>query len=149
MTKDFKLIGIATTTSNQENITENTVGKLWQKFITENCFEKIPNKIATDLFAIYTDYESNHTGNYTTIIGTEVSTLEEIPTGFVGRKFQGANFLTFTAKGEMPTAVAEKWQEIWAKDADLKRKYDYDFEVYGAKSNLGADSEVEIYIGVE
>lgn len=49
----------------------------------------------------------------------------------------------------MPNAVVETWKEIWANDATLKRTYLADFEVYGVKSQQGAESEVEIFIGVQ
>ena len=49
----------------------------------------------------------------------------------------------------MPNAVVNTWLEIWHKDKELKRKYSYDFEVYGAKSQNGENSEVEIYIATQ
>jgi predicted transcriptional regulator YdeE len=49
----------------------------------------------------------------------------------------------------MPKAVVETWQEIWSSDKSLNRKYTYDFEVYGEKSQNGLNSEVEIYIAMK
>jgi len=46
----------------------------------------------------------------------------------------------------MPEAVAKTWTTIWERDKELNRKYTYDFEVYGEKSQNGENSEVEIYI---
>ena len=50
------------------------------------------------------------------------------------------------AKGEIPNAVANAWSDIWLKDEELNRKYTYDFEVYGEKSQNEKNSEVEIYV---
>ena len=75
--------------------------------------------------------------------------MDEIPNGLIGREFQAENFQKFTAKGEMPNAVVTTWVDIWQKDKELDRKYSYDFEVYGEKSQNGENSEVEIFIATK
>jgi predicted transcriptional regulator YdeE len=145
----FNIIGIAVRTTNQNGQALQDLGKLWGQFFSEQIMEKIPNKISAEIYSIYTDYESDYAGKYTTIIGMKVSTLDTIPAGLVGRAFTGGDFKEFVAKGEMPKAVGDTWQEIWSKDKELNRAYTYDFEVYGAKSQNGDQSEVEIYIAVK
>ena len=49
----------------------------------------------------------------------------------------------------MPNAVVTTWVDIWQKDKELDRKYSYDFEVYGEKSQNGENSEVEIFIATK
>lgn len=78
-----------------------------------------------------------------------MNSLDKIPNGLIGREFKGGKYQRFIAKGQIPNAVMEKWQEIWAKDKELNRKYTVDFEVYGEKSYSGENSEVEIYIATE
>ena len=80
------------------------------------------------------------------IIGLKVASLEVIPDGLTGRHFSSETFTKFVAKGQMPGAVIDIWSMIWSRDGELKRKYSYDFEVYGDKSQKGADSEVSIYV---
>jgi predicted transcriptional regulator YdeE len=53
------------------------------------------------------------------------------------------------AKGEKSSAVINTWIDIWQRDKELNRKYSYDFEVYGEKSNNGENSEVEIFIATK
>ncbi|ADQ82970.1 MULTISPECIES: GyrI-like domain-containing protein [Weeksellaceae] len=149
MKNGFKVIGISTRTTNKDNKSKEDLGKLWGQFYAENIFEKIPNKVSDEIFSIYTDYKSNYTEEYTTIIGVPVSTLNEIPNGLVGREFEAENFQKFVAKGEMPNAVINTWIDIWNRDEELNRKYTYDFEVYGENSQKGQDSEVEIYIATK
>lgn len=146
---DLKIIGISTETSNQNGKSIEDLGKLWGRFFEKNIFEKIPNKVSGDIYAIYTDYESDYTGKYTTIIGVKVSSLEEIPSEMIGRSFKDQTFKQFLAKGIMPNAIAETWKQIWEKDKELNRTYSYDYELYGAKSQNGADAEVEIFIGIK
>jgi predicted transcriptional regulator YdeE len=149
MTNGFKIIGLAIRTTNKDNQALQDLGKLWGQFFSENVFDKIPNKQSNEILSIYTDYKSDYTEEYTTIIGVPVTTLDEIPEGLTGREFQAEQFQKFVAKGEMPNAVAGTWGEIWRRDKELNRKYSYDFEVYGEKSQQGANSEVEIFIAVK
>lgn len=146
MTSGFKIIGISTQTTNKDNKAAQDLGNLWSKFYSENILEKVQNKISNEIISIYTDYKSDYTEGYTAIIGVLVSTLHEIPNGLIGREFQPENFQKFIAKGEMPNAVMNIWGDIWQRDDELNRKYTYDFEVYGEKSQNGEHSEVEIYV---
>lgn len=148
MTNGFKIIGISTRTTNKDNQSKEDLGKLWERFFVENIIEKIPNKSSFEIISIYTDYKSDFTDEYTTIIGLKVSTLDEIPNGLTGREFKSENFQKFIAKGEMPKAVLDSWIDIWQRDKELDRKYSYDFEVYGDKSQNGENSEVEIYLSI-
>jgi predicted transcriptional regulator YdeE len=146
MTNGFKIIGISTRTTNKNNQVQQDLPKLWDQFYADNIFDKIPNKVSDNILSIYTDYKSNYTDEYTTIIGVPVSTLAEIPSKLIGREFSADNFHKFVAKGEMPNAVINLWLNIWKRDKELDRKYSYDFEVYSQKSQNGENSEVEIYI---
>ncbi|MEO8961305.1 MAG: GyrI-like domain-containing protein [Ginsengibacter sp.] len=146
---NFKIIGIATETTNENGKSAEDLGKLWERFYTENVAGQIQNKTSDEIYSVYTDYESDYTGKYLTIIGLKVDSIDEIPDGLTGREFKGGKYQKFIAKGPMPNAVAETWREIWAKDKELNRKYTADIEVYGTKSQNGENSEVEIFIAIE
>lgn len=145
----FKIIGIATKTSNTTGKAVEDLGVLWGRFFEEQIGGKIPGKVSDDIYAIYTDYESDYTGEYTCLIGYRVDSLETIGEGLVSREFAGGEYSKYIAQGKMPEAVVSTWQEIWEKDAELERKYTADFEVYGAKSQNGDNSEVEIFIAIK
>ncbi|WP_057937047.1 GyrI-like domain-containing protein [Algoriphagus resistens] len=145
----FKIIGIALRTSNANNKASEDLGALWERFFVEQIGEKISGKVSEEIFAIYTDYETDYTGEYTCLIGYEVNNLNKIAEGLVGREFDGGKYNKFVAKGIMPEAVVNSWKEIWAKDGELNRKYSADFEIYGPKCQLGDASEVEIFIAVK
>jgi predicted transcriptional regulator YdeE len=147
--KGFNIIGISVKTTNKDNQAAQDIGKLWQQFYEENLFEKIPNKLSDDIYSIYTDYKSDFTDEYTTIIGMQVKSLENIPAGLIGRQFPSDNFEKITAIGPMPKAIVDVWTDIWKRDKELNRKYTYDFEVYGEKSRNGENSELEIYIATK
>lgn len=146
--ESFKFIGISVQTSNQNGQNAEDLRNLWGRFFAENLMEKIPNKISNNILTIYTDYQSDFQGSYTALIGYKVTSTDEVPNDLEAREFESGTFKKYTAKGIIPNAVIDTWEEIWDNDQILKRKYSYDFEVYGEKSQNGADSEVEIYIAV-
>jgi len=145
----FMIVGISVETTNKNGKSAVDLGKLWERFYSENISSKILNKQSEDVYSIYTDYETDYTGKYTAIIGIKVNSLDQIPYGLIGREFNGGKYRKFTAKGKMPHAVIGTWKEIWGSDKKLDRNYTADFEVYGQKSQNGENSEVEIYIAVK
>ncbi len=146
---DFKIIGIATKTINSGTQSMEDLGMLWERFYKEGISEQIINKSKPDVFALYTDYESDYRGSYTAIIGHKVDSLDRIPEGLIGRAFSGGNFLKIIAKGKMPDAIVNTWNKIWEDESTLNRSYTVDFEVYGPKSQNGDASEVELFLAVE
>lgn len=144
----FQIIGISIRTTNENNQTASDIGSLWTRFMTENILEKIPNKISEEIFSIYTNYESDHTKPYDTILGCKVSSLENIPEGMVGKSFKGGTFAKFISKGDATKgAVYQTWIDIW--NTELDRLYTADFEIYGEKSSDITDPEVDIFVAVK
>jgi predicted transcriptional regulator YdeE len=146
-TEAFQVIGISIRTTNKEAATMSSIGNLWGKFLSENLMSQIPNKTTYDIYCLYTDYESDFTGEFTVILGCKVNSLDDIPKGFVGKTIPAAEYQNFTAKGKMPACVYGTWQEIWT--AKIDRKYSTDFEIYGEKSQNPENAEVEIFIALK
>ena len=143
----FKVIGIAVRTTNQNGQAGQDIGALWSKFMSEGIVDKIPNKLDSTIFSIYTDYEGDHTEPYNTILGSKVSTLDDIPTGMVGQAFDGGNYGQFVSKGDLTKGVVfGTWTDIWTMDID--RVYTADFEIYGQKAQNPTDAEVDIFIAL-
>lgn len=146
--KEFKVIGISIRTTNENGQAATDIPTLWNKFMTESILEKIPNKISNDIYSIYTEYESDHTKAYTTILGCKVEHLNEVPEGMVAKIFDEENYTKFMTKGDLNKGIVyNKWEEIW--NIDLDRTYSADFEIYGEKAQNPADAEVEIFIATE
>ncbi|MFS4456292.1 GyrI-like domain-containing protein [Maribacter sp. 2304DJ31-5] len=144
----FKIIGTSVRTNNKKGGAGQQIPELWNEFISENIADKIPNKVDGALYALYTDYESDHTGFYTTIIGCKVKNLDTIPEGMIGKSFDGGNYVQLSAKGDLTKGVViNKWLEIW--EMDLERVYTVDYEVYGEKAQHPADAEVDFLIAVK
>lgn len=146
--KEFKVIGISVRTTNENGQSAKDIGKLWNKFISERILDKIPNKIDNTIYSIYTEYESDHTKPYTTILGCKVENINTIPSGMTAKTFKGGNYTKFVSKGDLTKgAVYEEWTKIW--NSDLDRLYSADFEVYGEKAQNPADAEVDIFVAIK
>ncbi|MCD4770749.1 MAG: GyrI-like domain-containing protein [Bacteroidales bacterium] len=143
----FIVIGISVRTTNENGQSTTDIGELWKKFMSEGTIERIPNKINNAILSIYTDYESDYTKPYTTLLGCEVENLNIIPKGMIGKEFEGGSYRKFTAKGDLVKgAVFGEWSKIW--EMDLNRKYSADFEIYGEKAQNPTDAEVDIFVAI-
>lgn len=145
----FYVIGISTRTTNENGQSAKDIEALWGKFWGEEIQKQIPNKLNDDIYAVYTDYEADFTKPYTTIIGSAVSSLANIPDGFVGITIDTTTYRNFISKGKMPEAVFNTWLEIWGSDEiNIQRSYQADFTIHGQKYYDGDNAEVETYIAV-
>ncbi|NMH89010.1 GyrI-like domain-containing protein [Flavivirga algicola] len=146
----FYVIGISTRTTNENGQSAVDIEALWTKFWNEDIQKQIPNKVNDNIYAVYTDYETDFTGPYTTIIGLSVSSLENIPEGFVGITIEDAAYQKFVSKGKMPEAVVNTWMGIWQnKTLNQNRAYKADFTIHGKKYYDGDQAEVETFISVK
>ena len=106
------------------------------------------NKLNETVYAVYTDYEKDHTKPYTTIVGYAVENVNAVPEGLVAKSIAGENYTKFTAKGKLDAGVVyNEWLNIW--NAPIDRTYTTDFEVYDEKAANPQDAEVDIFIAVK
>ena len=129
-------------TGNQP-LTAAAIGK---KFEAGKFAERIPNKINDEIFAVYHDYESDHTRPYSYFIGCKVDNNTVAPEEMDILIIPKAEYVKIIAKGIMPDCVANAWRDIWA--GNLERTYRADFEIYDERSKDWNAAEVEIYVGV-
>jgi len=146
------VIGVEVRTRNdlEANPVTAKIPGLWRRFFQENLAAEIENrKDANVLFGAYTNYQSDHTGYYSLLIGAEVSKLEMIPQGMAGITIPATEYLVFPAPGKIPEAIMTAWGNIWKyfpQDAPCQRAYTTDFELY--RTNHDGQTQGEIYIAV-
>ena len=144
----FMIIGISVRTTNENNQAARDIANLWGKFINDKILEAIPNKIDNTIYSIYTDYESDHTKPYTTILGCRVDNLNDIPNEMIGKAFDGGNYVKLSAKGDLIKGlIINKWIEIWKMN--INRAFTADFEVFGEKAQNPSDAEIDFLIAVK
>ncbi len=144
----FWVIGVSVRTTKKNEKFAKDIPALWDTFTADETMHKIPNKLEDTIYAIYTDYESDHTEAYTMILGCRVENLDAIPEGMTGVQVQKSTYSRFTAKGDITQGVIyDKWVNIW--ETDLDRTYSTDFEVYGEEAKNPKDAEVDIFIAIK
>ncbi len=148
LTKEaFSLVGISTTTSNENGKAAQDIPALWQRFMSENIGHKVPNKINETVYALYSDYEGDHTQPYQITIGYKVASLDNIPEDLTVKLVAKSKFVKFMAEGDLTKdAVINTWMEIW--NMDLRRTYTADLEIYDDRAADLTNGVAEILIGV-
>ena len=146
--ESFHVVGLSVRTTNADGQADQDIPALWNTFLSENAADRIPHKVSDDLYAVYTEYEGDHTQPYTMVLGCRVSEADTVPNGMVVTTVPEGRYERVLAKGSLPQgAVYQAWTDIWKSDRD--RAYTADFEVYGEKAGDPEDAEVEIYVGLK
>lgn len=154
---EMKLVGISVRTTNEQE-QDKMKGKIFpcvQQYFHQKLAEKISNrKRPGTTFCAYTEYESDHTGAYTYLIGEEVTSFDApLPKGFqklVIPKQQYAKFTTQPAP--MPDVIINAWNEVWKmqpKQLGGSRSYKTDFEVYDERAADHQRIILDLYIGIQ
>ena len=138
-------IGLELRTNNEECSLTMPAHK--DRFFGENIPSKIPNRINGDILALYTDYEGDYTKPYSWILGCEVSSLDQVPDGLVGKTIAESTYAVFTTQGEFPQGLIAAWQNIW--ESGLPRTYTSDFEVYPSDFDPQQNPEIKVYIAID
>ncbi|MDR0296466.1 MAG: GyrI-like domain-containing protein [Rickettsia sp.] len=149
----IKLVGIKVRTSNIAEFNPKTakIAACFQRFFQEQLAEKILNRVNPDvIYSVYTEYESDYTGEYSYFLGQETATT--IPEG-LDSLIIPEKYIKFTTKpGSIPDIVIKSWQEIWQMSVEYLggiRNYTADFEVYDQRSRDTKNATVDIYIGIK
>lgn len=153
---EIQLVGIKVRTNNKAEWDPVTakISLCVQQYFHQQLADKIPQrKNPGTTFCAYTDYESDHTGEYTFYIGEAVSTIDDIPEGLESHIIPPQTYIKFTTEpGPMPNVVINAWQEIWKmspEDLGGKRHYHTDFEVYDERAKDHHNVVLDLFIGLE
>lgn len=135
--------GFVVRTDNETEMSEQgKIPELWQEFWARLGVNQEKGEHA---FGVYTNYESDHTGQFDVFAGvnseTQLSTDNTAQVTIAAGKY-----LVFTQQGEMPEAVIEAWTQVWRyfsqSEVSYQRKFTTDFERY-----IGED-KVEVCIAI-
>ncbi|PQO36942.1 hypothetical protein C5Y96_07205 [Blastopirellula marina] len=151
LTQAIHVAGISVRTTNRKEMNADTarLPKLYEKYETDNIDALIPNPVEPKKrIAVYADYESDQSGQFTMLLGREVSPEAEIPDQLDKVRIHKGSYLHFIGEGEMPQTVLKTWKEIWhffEEDTAYTRSFEADFEIYDEAS----PNRVDIFIAVE
>lgn len=146
--ESFRVVGISVPTSVQECIENNKIPKLWEDFMKRlgEIKNKVNEKIFYGLSLVTGECSFNH------IACVEVSSLDGVPEGMVGKEVPKAKYAVWTYKGKMPGLTeAYRWlYEEGMPKSGLKQKKDIWLEKYDERFKDDSDDSImEIWIPVE
>ncbi|MEQ4720029.1 effector binding domain-containing protein [Nonomuraea sp. B19D2] len=140
------VVGFAVRTTNADEMdpARAKLPALWQRAGAPGAFAHVPGRVDENLYAVLTDYESDHNGAYTQIVGTGVRTVPRLPEGMVAVRVPAARSLKLAARGPMPQALVDAWQQVWKhteSGGTPSRAFTTDLEVHHPEG-------VDLYIAV-
>ena len=141
--KKLMISGISVVTNNELEISEENgkIAGLWEEYFEKDVYKKTFDKANSDfMYGVYSNYESDTTGNYKVTVGVEVIKPKNAIV------IEDKKYLVFTKQGELPMVVVELWEEIWAyfeKNSEYERAFEVDFEKYAK------EDEIEIFVSIK
>jgi predicted transcriptional regulator YdeE len=141
------VMGVQRRTSNTDGRSIDDIPACWQDYLKKDMASKIPHRAKTPaMFAVYSDYQSDWAGEYSYMIGSEVTKADKIPTGLAVVRIPAQTYAVFTTAGPMPDAILGIWMSVWG--TKLPRVYTFDFEQYDARFTRPENKQVDVYIAV-
>jgi predicted transcriptional regulator YdeE len=112
---ELTVVGFAVRTSNSDELdpARAKLPVLWQRAGAPGAFAHVPGRLDENLYAVLNDYESDHNGAFTQIIGIGVRTVTRLPEGVVAVRVPAGKSLKVEARGQMPQALIDAWQQVW------------------------------------
>ncbi|MGN9845563.1 GyrI-like domain-containing protein [Nonomuraea sp. H19] len=143
---ELTVVGFAIRTTNADEMdpARAKLPTLWQRAGAPGAFAHVPGRVDENLYAVLTDYESDHNGAYTEIVGIAVRTVPRLPEGMVAVRVPAAQVLKVQARGQLPQALAEAWQQVrkhTESGGTPSRAFTTDLEVHHPEG-------VDLYIAV-
>ena len=151
---EFFVVGIAARTSNQREMSgQGVIGKQWERLFAEHLLANIPNRADSSIYAVYSDYEVDHTGEYTFLLGAKARDGSVVPDGMIAKRVPAGTYAVVTSEhAPVVEAVVGAWKKIWsASPSDLggERSFQTDFELYDERATDPQNSQVDIYLGLK
>lgn len=147
----FKVAGISvrTRTLYEQNQDTARIPGLYERFQADVIDQLISQPVRPQQqIAVYADYESNQSGEFTILLGKQVDTEAQVPDQLESVRIDGGKYLHFVGEGsDRAQAVQATWERVWQyfeEDMTYTRAYDTDFEIHDQAS----PGKVELFISV-
>jgi predicted transcriptional regulator YdeE len=129
----------------------------WQtmaEIVQEGVLQQIPNKVDSNIYAVYSDYASDKNGEYSLTIGARVPDGSAVPAGLVLKTVHAGSYAVVTSdQGPVAKVVVAAWQRVWEMEDKHAlggaRAYRTDYEFYDQRAANPQDSQVDLYIGLK
>lgn len=137
--KEKIVVGLSVTTSNEDPMMGEKIGKLWTDLYPGGASAKINNKANEYAIGLYSDYSEE---GYTATAGNEVTKAENSDLSV--KVIPAGKYAKFSVSGPMQEAVADAWTKIWGMNLD--RSFTADFEEYLNDDFVNA--KIDLYISL-
>ncbi len=149
----FTVVGLTVRTTNEKEAGgQGLIPQLWQSAMDGEKLSQVPNRISDDLVVVYSDYASDHTGEYNYTLGVRVSSADKLPEGFVARKIQAGKYAVIQSdQGPPQEVIPALWQKINQMSPQQlggARAYQTDFETYPDTADWGS-IQMTVHIGLK
>jgi predicted transcriptional regulator YdeE len=118
-----------------ESTPAGKIPALWGWFYTKQA------KPYEHVYGVYSDYESDASGEFTATVGAKDEDLSK-----TNITIKSGTYLVFPANGSMPDAIIDAWKVVWehfSHTQSYERSYETDFEEYNGQNSA------MIYIGIK
>jgi predicted transcriptional regulator YdeE len=151
--KGFLVAGISARTNNAAEMSgRGKIGSLWQTFLQTNLAATIPNKLDSNLIAVYSNYESDHTGDFTFHLGAAISSIDNLPSGLSAVDVSAGRYAVITSdSGPVTQVVPAVWQRIWSMSPEElggRRAFAVDYELYDHRAADPQNTQVDVHISI-
>ncbi len=148
---DVVIIGLGVRTSFERAATD--IPALWQRVMQEGSLERVARRSDDpDVYAVYTDYESDYRGAYTMVVGVPVDPATPTPPGMQRAVIPAGSYAKVRAEGPPQEALWGAWRFFWETWPQRgERRYAADFERYDPAALAGFAQNhvgVDVVVGV-
>lgn len=144
---EILFIGKRNRTTMQQRQNEIDIPKHWQEFYASNAVAEIPNKKTQSTMGIYCNWDIDE--NFDLLTGTEVTSLKQVPTGFVTYRIPPMRYMMFSVEGNTNEEILSVWNYIygvWMPKTGYERGFADDFDMFDDRFFDPKKPVSEIYI---
>jgi predicted transcriptional regulator YdeE len=132
----IRVVGVSLRTTNaaEARPASARIPGLWRRVLADRVPDRIPGRKEPGvLVAVYANYETDHHGPYTILVGAEVEAAAPVPAPLAAVAVPASRCLLFEARGPMPAALLAAWGRVWSYfegRGTRARSYTADIEVH-------------------
>ncbi|HKO11959.1 MAG TPA: GyrI-like domain-containing protein [Acidobacteriaceae bacterium] len=151
--ESFTVVGVTVRTNNAaEAGGQGQIPGVWQNAMSTGQLEQIPNRVGEGYVVVYSDFASDHGGEFNYTLGVRVSSADNVPADMVKRTVAAGKYAIFQSEQGAPQEVIPAlWQHINSLSPEQmggQRAYQTDFETYGAFTDPGS-MQMTAHIGLK
>jgi predicted transcriptional regulator YdeE len=146
----FTVVGISARTNNAREFSgSGVIAEMWDRVAKEGLLDQIPERVDRSIVAVYTNYESDHTGEYDFVLGAKVAAGSSVPPGMTALEIPAQLYqIVSTEPGPPWQNVPAAWKQVWDSMSE-KRAFLADFELYDERAQDPEKAIIDVWVGLK